>query len=291
MSDLDDAMLQEALKAADSVGGELGRKMRTLLEKARRKATSTFAEPAALTPTSDAALHAALSDTFTVKEAGLADDPDKAAILDQSDVVMIGGRRRLRMSDECRGRILAAVRDTPRYRALLDDLCWRDDAEFDKITSDEVRLTSAWMRSFLWGTFGKFEDAPPSEMRAAVSALERLRHVPLPGVPSLEDARRHLELAELLEPLRMLVGSGPWVGERAGDRFVGREKELTRMRAYVDELESESAGEAISRARQRIVRGVRGFLTGRDVEFSRSWPRAAWVAWRPEHESNVRPAP
>ena len=80
-----------------------------------------------------------------------------------------------------------------------------------------------------------------TELRAAVAALERLRGVPLPeSTPKLDDGQRLAEYAELLEPLRLTIGAtGPWSEPPSADRFVGRSKKITQLRAFVDLIDLE----------------------------------------------------
>src|SRR5581483_3736299 len=98
-----------------------------------------------------------------------------------------------------------------------------------EITKDLIRLPSVWLRRMLTGIVSQLETAPPIELKAALQARERLRLLKsLPqAVPTIEDLARRVELAELLEPLRVLIGAeGGWDGTPRRDRFVGRKNEL-----------------------------------------------------------------
>ena len=115
---------------------------------------------------------------------------------------------------------------------------------------------------FLGGASDDLKTASTAELRASVAALERLRGAPLPpNTPRLADAQRLVEFAELIEPLRISIGAtGPWNQPPSADRFVGREKELTALRAFVDEIESESGLESVQRgiasAGDALLRGL-----------------------------------
>ena len=200
---------------------------------------------------SRAAIYAAIEDTYDLKDLS-PDEPEREALIAASDVVMVGGLRRLRLKDEGRVQLLAAVRETELYRRMLANAVEKDEAEHDAVGKDPVRLPSAWMRCFLSGRFGDLETAPPHELAAALAARERLRLVlNLPqGVPSIPDLERGVALADLLDPLRLLIGwTGGWDGTPRRDRFVGRQRELSALRAFVDEMSSQSIGETLSRFR------------------------------------------
>ncbi|MHC2284082.1 hypothetical protein ACVME8_010752 [Bradyrhizobium diazoefficiens] len=230
-------------------------------------------------PGTEAAIYAAIAHTFTMSPAtGSADktatdlvpekrciwsrsDDERSAILANSTPIMIAGQRRLQLSDEARGDLLTRVRDSQRFRSLLSNATKLDQDAFKEVGNDDVRLPGAWLRSFLEDTSGDVFNAPPREVRAAVDALSRLRFAG-PGVVksklSLTDAQRALDFSQLLEPLRILIGvQGGWNGVPLKDRFVGRQDELVRLRAFVDELHSATALEAVTRGFERIFKGVR----------------------------------
>ncbi|PWC32778.1 hypothetical protein TSO352_19395 [Azospirillum sp. TSO35-2] len=237
-------------------------------EAVARLMEESVVEEAKPLPRTEAAYRAAACDTFVVKD--LNADPDSEelrAILKQTEMIMVGGQRRLRLTDEARSRFLAEVRDMPEFRRVLDELITADKRAFEAITSDPVRLPSAWLRAFLDGVFGDFATAPPSELRAAVNALERLRHVPLgDAVPTLAEASRQLNLAELLEPLRILIGATDgWNGLPPKDRFSGREAEQRTLRSFVDVLQAQSFSEGFQRFTARVLDGVSNAFTERSA--------------------------
>jgi hypothetical protein len=184
--------------------------------------------------------------------------PGEAAnLLANSDIVLLDGARRLRLRDEPRGALLTAMTDGA--RGMLKAVAREDYERFDEITDDPVRLPSAWLRAFLIGQAGDIERAPYAEARAAHEALQRLRRYDgLKRAPTLEKAAQCLEWAELIEPLRVLIGAtGGWDGRESEDRFVGRRAQLQFLREFVDELAAHSGVEAVQRAVKRSARKVR----------------------------------
>lgn len=207
-------------------------------------------------PKTSTAIRAAISDTFNYSEiAGTTVDDGERAILANSDTVMIAGRRRLRLRTDARAALLNQLREDPQYKKILSAAVEADQKDWDPICNDEVRRNSAWLRCFLVGDFSKLSLTPVEELRSALCAREQLLGVQLPTVvPSELEVRRQLGLAELLEPLRILIGStGGWNGvDPATDRFVGRTTELEALRTHVDELESEGGLELVQRAFGRL---------------------------------------
>ena len=231
-------------------------------------------------PESDAAIIAAISHNFslepaarleskvsTIEEIVVSDQEAAAAILANSVSLMIAGRRRLRLTADSRADLLHRVFGSDRFRELLKQALHQDWMDFNAISTDQIRLPNAWLHSFLNAEYGKLEQAPPTELRAAMEALEQLRQLRIEKLPlpSLEEVRQRLELSELLEPLRILVGlKGGWDETPQKDRFVGRQKEIAMLRAFVDELEYESVGERISRLFTRVYKGAQYLFGIRD---------------------------
>ena len=239
-------------------------------------------------PETEAAIAAAIAHTFTIVAApgsAQASEVDAAPfgelrivrpvseeerniILAHATPITCGGQRRLQLSDEARGDLLTRVRGSELYRRLLSRTTRDDRRDSLKIGRDDIRLPGAWLRSFLADDPGDLFNAPPREVRAAVDALSRLqfagREVMKKPV-ALADARRALELSELVEPLRILIGArGNWNGLPAEDRFVGREDEIKRLRGFVDELASQGALEAVVRGARRVVRNVQSYFNVSD---------------------------
>lgn len=220
-------------------------------------------------PRTGAAIRAAVSDTFTFLDIRSPDsEADERAILANADTVMIAGKRRLRLTKEARAALINAVSGTELYQNILRIQEGIDGANFDAISDDEIRRNSAWMRCFLSGHFARLDRPPVTELRSALCAREQLAGVKLADtVPSISEVQRLLGLAELLEPLRILIGSeGGWDGVRPlEDRFVGREAELAQLRAFVDELASKGAIESVARGGAWLGERLGRVVTGRVV--------------------------
>ena len=215
-------------------------------------------------PLSDGAIKAAICDSYSTTEAW-ASSLDRE-VLKRSDLIMIDGRRRLRLSDTARGAILrAASASGDRLRVLLEEA---DRVAGNRDVLPETEARSVSLRRILKGDTPNLDGASPAELRSAVAALERLREAPLPEhVPSFSQAQRLLERAELLEPLRMQIGAtGAWDSTPAEDRFVGRETERTTLRAFVNEIESHGTFETIQRNVNAAQRALRRSLGDRKAE-------------------------
>jgi hypothetical protein len=209
---------------------------------------------------SPAVLGAAIEDTFDMVDLTLS-EAERNALLAASDVIMIETRRRLRLRDSARAEILDAAIGTEPFESILRIAGATDKDQHKEIGRDPIRLPSAWLRCFLSQDFAELDTAPPRELKAALTARERLRLVTRLGekVPTLDDLRRRVGLAELLEPLRLLTGEqGGWDGTPRNDRFVGRVAEMKQLRAFVDEQSSHGALEAVSRGFTRAARALTG---------------------------------
>jgi hypothetical protein len=199
-------------------------------------------------------IRAAINDTYVLDELEV-DAAARDALLGASDLVMIAGSRRLRLQDAARAATIAAGRGHLKYGAILYATVGTDAVRRAEIAKSAVELPSLWLRCFLTGEFRDLDTAPPIELKAALAARERLRMVDgLPEqVPPVADLSRRVGLAELLEPLRILIGAeGGWDGRPRSDRFVGRDEELRFLRAFVDELGSHSATEAVARVAHNL---------------------------------------
>ncbi len=211
---------------------------------------------------SKAIMRAAIEDTFDMAELR----PDKAerdTLLDRSDLVTLAGERRLRLTDTARADILTTVWENGDFRTMLDKALAADSEEHESMGKDPVRLISAWLRCFLTKQSFDLSSAPPRELKAALAARERLRLVEKlsPTVPSCSELANRVGQAELLEPLRVLIGAeGGWAGSPHMDNFVGRIDELKQLRGFVGELSSHGAFESVSRFARRTTQS----LTGRE---------------------------
>ena len=254
---------------------ELGAKLLALLDDAADK--DAAAEPATPIGTaSDEEILAAISDTFILEELGPhapefgdtargpANREAEDALLSLASPVIVGGRRRLRLSPPARGDIIRKARSEARFATILAEALNIDRRDFDAISLDAVRRPTAWLRCFLSGDYGDLHQAPADELAAAVTALEDLEFVDLPdSVPNVLEARRLLELAQLLEPLRILVGAtGGWDGGPARDRFVGRDRELKALRSFVDELAAANVLESVERGLSKVAASAAGLVHG-----------------------------
>jgi hypothetical protein len=233
-----------APKSATAVAASLS----TSLRVERRSLADSATSPSAIT--------AAINDTFILPELP-ADDGTHAVLLDTSDLVMIDGQRRLRLRDTARAELLKRAIDREPYISMLRDAVRADEEQHTAVGRSPIHLPSAWLRCFLSGSYEKqMTAAPVKELKAALCARERLRYVEVlqSEVPSIADLSRRLGLAELLEPLRLLIGEeGGWDGTPRRDRFVGRDDELKRLRGFVDELASKGYVEAVIRALRPVV--------------------------------------
>jgi hypothetical protein len=101
--------------------------------------------PAALGPfrVSEAAIRAAISDSYSASEIQAADG--EREILEQSEVIMIGGRRRLRLSDSARAVILREAAGNERFGALLNQAI-ASDKQNPSAIGDEVESRSVCLR-------------------------------------------------------------------------------------------------------------------------------------------------
>lgn len=209
---------------------------------------------------SPAILKSAIRHTFSLEELE-ANESERTALVASAELVMIAGERRLCLNDARRAEILAAAQDTELYTNILRQAIAEDAIPATKANNDALRLPSIWLRKFLSGTVPDLSNAPPNVLNAALEARKRLRLVKdLPGQAlSVDDIARRVELAELLKPLRLLVGAeGGWDGSPSRDRFVGREDALTTLRAFVDELSSKSIGEGLWRGISRVQQALWG---------------------------------
>lgn len=182
---------------------------------------------------------------------------DDRQLLDHSEAITIDGTRWLRLLDESRGAVLRAA---TKNRSLDSLLVSSEAADLERLAEAapdkglDVELASAWLRQFLRGHKPRFGELSVRHLRAvtaAVGSLSACRDV-IAAIPDVEQAERWLGLAELRQPLEILVGQRS-PGE---DRFVGREKEMRQLRGFVDVLGSQSVSESVSRGLKRIRRAV-----------------------------------
>jgi hypothetical protein len=203
-------------------------------------------------PLSNGAIRAAICDSYTAHDSWAINLDPK--VLEHSHLIMVDGKRRLRLSDEARASILHAAHDSGRLHAVLEEAAKEPAAATAALQASQA--TSHAIRDILGNKTLNLADAPPPVLRANVAALERLKGAPVPAAtPNLQEAQRLLERAELLEPLRIMIGAtGGWQSRPTGDRFAGRAAQLAELRAFVDELDSEGTFESIQRSVNRAVK-------------------------------------
>jgi hypothetical protein len=208
---------------------------------------------------SPALIKAALQDHFDLRDLKV-NEQERAALLPAADIVTVDGERRLRLQDQSRANILNDVKDSKLYRSILESSI-RGSEEHQAGGRDQGWRSSVWLQRFLKGDAVDLDNLPPTELKAAFEGRSRLRLVEglSRQVPAVGELARRVEMAELLEPLRVLVGAqGGWKGAPRRDRFVGRESELRQLRSFVDELTSHGAFEAFGRFVKRTTRAVLG---------------------------------
>lgn len=224
---------------------------------AERAAAEVAPAPALVADAS--ALRAAINVTF---EESLLPPADNAKLLDRCAAVTVDGVRKLRLSDAARAEVLGAAASSGALGAALAGLETEDRLLLSgRGAMPGADLASAWLRSILRGKPPRLKGATVPQLCAAADAARALSESgdvasKLPRVSKIE---RLLDLAELCQPLEILVGMAP--GGRA-DRFAGRESELRRLRSFVDVLASKSLLESVSRGFTRAGRGIARALGG-----------------------------
>jgi hypothetical protein len=228
------------------------------LEPARERLPSAVSTKLAV-PDSTAVVKAAVADTYDLAEL-MAETQDREILQRVSDVVMIGGKRRLRLQDQARANLLSELRGRPYFDQILDEMMAADRSLQSGGDPDPARLPAIWLRRFLSGSTDGLRFAEHRELSAALAARERLQFThDLPkSVPPTEELRRLHGLAELVEPLRVLVGVRRAKDGSYSDRFVGRNQELTQLRTFVDELGSTSLIETVARLTSKAARAFTG---------------------------------
>lgn len=193
-----------------------------------------------------------------------APDPMVTALQDASAAVLVDGRTQLRLGDEGRGPILDAAMGTPELEAILEQTSAADRATLlgDAASTDE--MISAWLRTFLRGTTIALRNQSVKRLSAAFTARTALAGMAKlrTSVPGAAEMKRQLDFAELVEPLRIIVGLGDPADMLRKDRFAGRDNELRRLRSFVDELDSQGVLESLTRVTKRVGRALEGTFGG-----------------------------
>ncbi len=125
------------------------------------------------------------------------------------------------------------------------DYLWQIDGEIAPITNAFKNLieSTALTRSDI--------AAAGQRMWAAYRMMYSiLENADFPGQKVLSELMLNVEYAELLDQFRFLTG---WNPETKQDKFVGRKKELEKLRSFVDLLRSQGIGESIKRISSRYM--------------------------------------
>lgn len=122
--------------------------------------------------------------------------------------------------DGPRWRLQATVREETLRRLAQQD---RLQAARSTLPSGSTDVTRVMAEAYLLKSAPPLNRQTVSELHGTLQAAEWLRPTGLP-LPHAADVRAHLDRANLLEPLRMLVADG----------FVGRTKELAQLHAHVE---------------------------------------------------------
>jgi tetratricopeptide (TPR) repeat protein len=165
------------------------------------------------------------------------DSPDEIdTLLDQSlTTSRADGPVRWLLRPDVRGAVLKAMLDDGSLRKGLEQL---GDGVGDPL--------SRMLAGYFAGRAKPVSSCTADELHYALQLAQWLGGEGTRGVlPAVEDVQRALQLAELLQPFRLLVAN-----------FQGRTRELQTLRAYVDTLPSEGAFEAIGRTVQGAIDAV-----------------------------------
>ncbi|MGE6822809.1 hypothetical protein [Pseudomonas soli] len=201
------------------------------------------------------ALHAAVEHSF---------DPQRLDVRAEKLSALIAGASRstrngmtlLTLDARTRAAIIERFMGLPAFDALLQTSEASDQLVLATPRADAGVLVGAWMRQFLRGRAPAPEHGTLAHLNAAFaarSALSEVRNL-ADSVPTLDELKRRRDFAELLEPLRLMIGASETGATNYTDRFAGRKEELSRLRAFVDELESQSLSESIGRGMKRLGR-------------------------------------
>ncbi len=192
----------------------------------------------------------------------------RAWVLARAALVIIEKRRCLTLSQSARAAILDAAHANGSLQTVLDQYAAEDESYLTDPGSDLDALIGSHMRMLMRGTKLHPTNLPSVARRALVAAREALDKVTtLPETaPSLAECRRKSALAELLDPLGLMIGladpltAGQDGSSRPKDRFVGRRAALRTLRELVDVLDAESTGESLTRIGNRTMTTLKGYV-------------------------------
>lgn len=193
-------------------------------------------------PDRELLMHAALSGTFLPRQLGPPGRRQSRAEIDAllaicETVVVRNGRAWRLRADHRRSALLSAF-GTGELPSLIERLPAR---------SDDV--PGFMLRRLLAGEYVNPDTLSVEQLESLALVLEWLDGTPLAkSAPNREELRRARRRRELLDPFLTLVGRPEGQpGDGANDRFVGRETEMERLRAYVGILPPEKWPDAVRR--------------------------------------------
>jgi len=229
------------LKAAgvdlDALGARLAR------SSAAPPLENTAASPMAM-DTGQLGLAAALRGCFLPSDLGISTasessgDPGLAALLAQSEVVTIGTQRAWRLKPETRRDILSKSEGLLAAAAAVQA----------SVPSEAPRDGEGhFLRAALLGEKPDADRLPVEDLEHFATVSDWLGGTGLIQLPSSAELRRKIQQRELLDPFRQLVGRSINDTDSGADRFVGREDELERLRAYVGMVDPERIRDYITR--------------------------------------------
>jgi tetratricopeptide (TPR) repeat protein len=139
-----------------------------------------------------------------------------------------------------RWRLTAAVREaTVRRMSAQGRLA---DA-LNGVRPEPFDVGAMMAEAYLRGTAPSLDHQSAEQLQGTLQAIEWLGPAGI-DLPGSEEVRRHLPLAALLGPLRLLVG----------DHFIGRAEELRRLADYVEILPASSLRSQVTRGVRRVLR-------------------------------------
>ncbi len=257
---LDSDDLRAALGRVEG-GEELLARLATLSERLRGVAVPETAETTA-TVVSPGNIALSLMHSFDMRELSAA-EADRSWALDNARVVVVDRKRRFTLTAAARAACLDAAVESEALTAHLEATREADADVRGGATPDFDALVGAMMRELMRG-----RDLDPARIssvarRALVEArrgLDALANLPR-GVPTLACCESQAALADLLDPLGLMIGLGnPLHRDGQRDRFVGRDPLLQALRRVVDLLDSETNLEATTRFLSKATSSVQGLF-------------------------------
>lgn len=206
---------------------------------------------------STSALRAALVHTFSPAELQV-QPQELESLLSNASRFTSEGLALLRLEDQIRAEILQHYKGSSELESMLKADETSDQTLLASGTERMELLTGAWLRQYLRGAPVDLERRSLCQLSAAFAARSALSQVSdlVAAVPTLEEVKRHRDFAELIEPLRLMIGASEPGSPEFTDRFAGRIEELKILRMFVDELDAQSASESIYRGISRFGRTV-----------------------------------